>query len=36
MGGGEKFWVVNFKNGSQKEFFERVDLVLRPIKMLKK
>jgi hypothetical protein len=36
MGGGEKFWVVNFKNGGQKEFFERVDLVLRPIKMLKK
>jgi BRCT domain type II-containing protein len=36
LGGGEKFWVVNFKNGSQKDFFERVELVLRPIKMLKK
>ena len=36
LGGGEKFWVVNFKNGSQKDFFERVELLLRPIKMLDK
>ena len=36
FGGGEKFWVVNFKNGNQKDFFERVELVLRPIKMLNK
>ena len=29
---GDKYWVINFKNGDHKEFFERVDNVLRPIK----
>jgi len=32
FGGGDKYWVINFKNGDHKEFFERVDNVLRPIK----
>ncbi len=36
FGGGEKYWVINFNNGKEKEFFERVELLLRPIKLLKK
>lgn len=36
FGGGEKYWVVNFKNGKEKDFFERVELLLRPIRLLKK
>jgi BRCT domain type II-containing protein len=36
FGGGTKYWVVNFKNGDFREFFEDVENVLRPIKMLKK
>ena len=34
FGGGAKYWVVNFKNGDFREFFEDVENVLRPIKML--
>jgi hypothetical protein len=34
FGGGTKYWVVNFKNGDFREFFEDVENVLRPIKML--
>ena len=34
LGGGEKYWVINFKNGDYKEFFERVENVLRPIKLI--
>ena len=36
FGGGTKYWVVNFKNGDFREFFEDVENVLRPIKMLNK
>jgi hypothetical protein len=36
FGGGTKYWVVNFKNVDFGEFFEDVENVLRPIKILKK
>ncbi len=36
FGGGTKYWVVNFKNGDFREFFEDVENVLRPIKILNK
>ena len=36
FGGVEKYWVINFNNGKEKEFFERVELLLRPIRLLKK
>ena len=36
FGGGEKFWTINFKNGNYKEFFERVELAMRPIRLIKK
>ena len=36
FGGGEKFWTINFKNGNYKEFFERVELAMRPVRLIKK
>ena len=34
--GGEMFWTINFKNGNDKEFFERVELAMRPVRLIKK
>jgi len=36
FGGGEKYYAINFKNGKEKDFFERVELIVRPIKIIKK
>ena len=36
FGGGEMYWTINFKNGNYKEFFERVELVMRPVRIISK
>jgi hypothetical protein len=36
FGGGEMYWTINFKNGNYKEFFERVELAMRPVRLIKK
>lgn len=34
FGGGTKYWCVDFKNGNHKEYFERVELFVRPIRIV--